>query len=326
MLSSWHTEILPKTSQELRLTLDLMRTTASLVMLSIAAITDWRNRRASDRLWIALGSLGIVLLAFEIAISGSLAEALTLVTISTLFFGIFFGKEMFQPDGIHFQPVRFASYLIAFSLLAYLIWHFEFARVEDASRFNHLLAVIAMYGLMHILYYAGVVRGGADAKAVMALATLFPAYPYLDGLPMFSVGEANRAAIEILYPFSLVVLTDAALLFVFVPLVFLVLNSAKGNVRFPLALFAVKVPIALIKPYYWVLQKVEDGMLKTSVVPWRDIDMEEQLQALRAFGVKEVWATPQFPFLVAILAGFIIAMIWGNLLLNFLLWILGTPL
>ena len=59
----------------------------------------------------------------------------------------------------------------------------------DSTYFRHLLAVPVLMLVIEVFYMLDIIRGGADAKSLMALAIMFPFYPKLDGIPLLEYSE-----------------------------------------------------------------------------------------------------------------------------------------
>ena len=112
--------------------LDIIRLLAGVIILTYASYTDIKTRRASNILWLILGSIGGILL---------------LVQYLTIGFG---DKTMY------------------------------------------LIFIPIMIGLVYLLFQLRLIFGGADAKALMALAILVPLHPTINQLPLW--GESLMPA------------------------------------------------------------------------------------------------------------------------------------
>ena len=119
----------------------------------------------------------------------------------------------------------------------------------------------------------------------------------------------------VFFPFAFVILVDSALLFLIVPLLFLARNAARGDVTMPRALFGYRVSLAGVPKHVWLMDRIENGKPVHVYFPRRAEDRDEQLRLLREHGFKRVWVTPQLPFVTAMLGGFVLAVVAGNLLL-----------
>lgn len=295
--------------------LDAARVAAGFGFLVLAAAMDVRERRVRDPVWVALGTLALLLVEVDLLHTGA-PPALHLVPAATavLFFGVFFGAEMFTEKGFRMRPLRLALYG-ATPVAILLAWT---AATDEAATgtFYRLLTMPGMIVVAHGLYEFGLLRGGADAKALMALALLFPGiYPSVAGLPIVSAPPAAEPILAVLFPFAFVVLVNAVLLALIVPVLLLARNAMRRTLRFPRALVGYPVPIAAVPRHVWLMDRVEDGRTVFRIMPPRTDDREEQLRLLRARGVDRVWVTPQIPFLLAMLGGYALAISLGNVLL-----------
>lgn len=294
--------------------LDLARVLVGLGFLLAAAGMDWRRRVVKDAVWIAMGTVALSLVEFDLLQQGA-PGSLHLLSVATaiLYFGVFLGEPIWGDEGIHLRPVRLLAYLSTPVLVvAAGVWS------EDPWRnlFWQLFTMPAMIVMAHGLYEFGMLRGGADAKAVMALGLLFPGtYPHVGSLPLLQTSPLVEPILAAWFPFAFVVLVNSALLVLVVPLLFLARNAAAGDARLPRALFGYRVPIDAVPKYVWSMDRIEGGKAVHVYFPRRKEDREEQVRLLRQHGYTKVWVTPQLPFIVAMLVGYALAVGVGNLLL-----------
>jgi hypothetical protein len=296
--------------------LDLARVALGLGFLAVAAAMDWRRRVVKDGVWIAMGAASLGLGQLDILLAG-LPPYLHLMGLATgvLYFGVFFGRPIWDEDGFHVRPPRFALFVLA-PVILFLVWRRSADDPIGLDAFWKLLTMPAMIVVAHGMYEFGLLRGGADAKAVMALALLFPGvYPAVGSLPLLRPLPAAASVLAVVFPFAFVVLVNSALLFLVVPLAFLARNLAAGDAKLPRALFGYRVPLDGVPKYAWLMDRIEDGKAVHTYFPRRAEDREEQLRLLREHGFEKVWVTPQLPFVTAMLVGFVLAVVVGNPLL-----------
>src|SRR5436309_15263360 len=74
-----------------------------------------------------------------------------------------------------------------------------------------------MLVLYQLMLRARLLAGGADAKCLMALTLLVPTYPNASPFPVFTADPRVQPAFQALFPFSFVVLVNAAVLQLVVP-------------------------------------------------------------------------------------------------------------
>lgn len=290
--------------------LDMSRLVVALAVMVAASYSDWRTRLASDLFWLFMGCVGLGLIAYETIVTGADSRYLLFVVpLGVVFFDIFWERKGILEDGIN--PVPLLFYLAAAISLAYLFLNFM-----HELYFWQLLDVLIMFVLLMLLYQVDVIKGGADAKALIALSMLFPVYPMIGHLPLV---QASSDLFALIFPFSLLVLFNAAILSLVVPLGLLVYNLAKRDVHFPAMLLGYRISIREAKKkFVWPMERVEEGELKFVYFPKEDEENERILAELSAFGAKRIWVTPKIPFLIFITAGVAVSAVVGNPVLAFM--------
>ncbi|HVL88491.1 MAG TPA: A24 family peptidase C-terminal domain-containing protein [Candidatus Thermoplasmatota archaeon] len=165
-------------------------------------------------------------------------------------------------------------------------------------------------GFILVLYRLHLIAGGADAKALVAAAVLVPFPLHLSGsLPL----------LESPTPASFATLGNALLAFLALPLVFFVRNLARGDLRFPHAFLGYRMEVdAAKRAHVWPMEAVVDGKLAAVRMPSRFEWEDEDYEALRQAGVERPWVTPKVPFMVPLLAGFVLAFFVGDVLFSLL--------
>ena len=227
-----------------KLLLDIIRLGVGTIILSYASYTDIKTRRASNMLWVIMGSIGAILLAVQYFTTG-------------------------------------------FDNILYLVF------------------IPIMIAFMYVLFRLKLIFGGADAKAIMALAILVPLEPAVLELPLWK---------ESVMPFSWVIFSNAIILFILIPLSLLIYNIIKGNVEFPYCVLGYKMGIEKAKQsFVWPLEKIKNGKRKFSYMP-KKFDTHAELKAFENEGIKEIWITPKIPFMIPLLAGFLASFFLGDIL------------
>jgi len=170
----------------------------------------------------------------------------------------------------------------------------------------YLIFIPVMIGLVYLFFQLRLIFGGADAKALMAIALLTPFHPFqmLTTYPLYPS----------FMPFSWAIFSNSIFLFLFIPLSLCFLNIVKGNIRFPHCFLGYKVTIEKAKKtFVWPLERFENETLKLTYVP-ASFDPSEQIKLFEKKGLKEIWVTPKIPFMIPLLAGFITAFFFGDIL------------
>lgn len=220
---------------------------------------------------------------------------------------------------------------VAFAPLALALTSLQFFLFPSQSWFIYVLSFGATSALSIVLFYAGA-WGGADAKALICLSLALPTYPVYLPQPFLSY-------VIPLFPITIfcnaVLLTALSVFYVITKNCFW-----KGRIRRRLfegfereskwrkvltILCGYKVETAELEKGGF-LYPIEDVYVgdggeterKLIVMP-KDEEREEIMErilnaARRGKLPKEVWVTPGLPFLVFITAGFIVALIFGDIL------------
>lgn len=184
---------------------------------------------------------------------------------------------------------------------------YEVAVLNKAILFLALFGVIFIILLAYLLYRMNA-YGGADAKALMCLAVIFPIYPELGEFPIVNTGFG-------VFAFS--VLANSV---IFAPLMMLglmfrnlILEGMSGFLKTPLYyITGYRIPVEKIRFHNLFEFVDEKGSLKRvrkAVEP-----SEEMITRLKKSKIKKVWVTPALPFIIFITFGYLIAILLGDLL------------
>lgn len=171
----------------------------------------------------------------------------------------------------------------------------------------YLIFIPIMIGLVYVFFQMRLIFGGADAKALMAIAILVPLEPAIGQLPLWKGS---------IMPFSWSIFSNSIIIFLFIPLSLLIFNIAKRNIQFPYALLGYKMNIKKAREeFVWPLEKIINGKRKFVYMP-KDFDINDEYDIFEKNGISEVWVTPKIPFMIPLLIGFIFAFIFGDILFN----------
>jgi preflagellin peptidase FlaK len=191
--------------------------------------------------------------------------------------------------------------------------------------------VLFIYALVYIIFRVGGF-GGADAKALIAIALMFPLYPVIE-----VAGMSFPIANNIMSPvFALSVLGNAVVLTVIVPLGMLAYNlltappgEVIGN---PIGAFTgYKAPVDRLKGKHLRLMhyyEETDGRVERRMT-FRGPDLDDEtlgeLAKWRGEGKigDKVWVTPKLPFLIPITLGFLAGIFYGDILMIIVSTLLG---
>lgn len=204
---------------------------------------------------------------------------------------------------------------------------YENLKYEKYSLYPLFISAGFIFILAYIPYQIGAI-GGADAKSLIVLSMIFPAYPAFQAfgyaLPL------NKPLYDI---FALSILGNSALLTIVVPIGLAAYNITKTGWRVdnPAYIFVgYKTKISkLAGKHIRLVQAFEvvDGRIQ-SYFKWGGVEINDktikELKNLEDLGLikDEVWVTPGLPFMISITMGFFMAAFYGDLmflLIKFLL-------
>jgi preflagellin peptidase FlaK len=223
---------------------NIIRLITGALILTYASYTDIKTRKASNILWLIMGTIGGILIVVQ-----------------------------------------------------YFTFGFEYL--------FDLIFIPLFIGFIYLLFQLRLIFGGADAKALMALTILVPTQPTINQLPLWE---------QSLMPAPWTIFANSIILFLFLPLALLIYNTAKTNIRFPHMLLGYKMTIKKARTkFVWPLEKIVDGKPKFVYMP-KEFDAENELKEFEKQGIKEIWVTPKVPFMIPLLAGFIVLFILGDIM------------
>ncbi len=275
---------------------DLFKVLLAITVMLAASRQDWRERMADDIHWAVMGLAGLALMAVHVAMEGLRWEYyLIIIATTVLFLDIFWDNEG-MGRALTMSPYAFALILLGAAVGVIGL---------DGMRYE-ILTPFILYWVFVLLYIFDVIKGGADAKCLIALAFLFPLYPDLWTLPL--LGLPSELA-QLLLPLPLMVLFLASVLSISILPYFLIRNIINRDIRFPQAFLGTRISIdSAEKGHYWPMERVrEDGSVEIRSAP-----QGEDFIALRQAGAELVWVTPKIPLLIPMTAALMIIIVLGN--------------
>jgi len=277
-----------------------------------SAVADWRAREVSDRLWQIMGTVGLVLGAL-IAEPGGWVPlgAWILVGAFTLqhMFAWTLGPRLERYEDL----VDLALYVLVVLAVAAAAIRFG---VGPSGVPYPTIALLFTVLVARGLFEAGLLFGGADAKAVMIAGILIPifAHPYL-------VSSSAVLPATAVLPFALNLLMDAALLSVVIPLGLAVRNASRGELRGWATFTGYTIPVReLPVRFVWVRNPMSsEGRAEEDEIETSEQDRQRRVRIAKELtgqGVDRVWVTPQIPYLVLLAVGALAALLAGNLVID----------
>jgi len=277
-----------------------------------ASVADLRAREVSDRLWQLLGVIGFAL-GFAVFGSGGTVPLLLWLLVGLLTLEHLVAWDDHLPKSWRPQADRLelAAYAASVAIVAIAVVRIG---IGPSAVPVGVIAVLATVLLARVLFEVGALYGGADAKALMISGLLVPTFSH----PLLASPVSPYALGAI--PFSIDLLTNAALLSVVVPVFLALRNLRRGEFAFPRGFTGYYLPVGdLPERFVWVRDPAA-GELPTSEDAETSAEDErvrrEVARRLAERGVRRVWVSPQLPFLVLMAAGAGAAILAGNLVLD----------
>jgi len=143
---------------------------------------------------------------------------------------------------------------------------------------------------------------------------LVPTYPDASPFPGFTADPRVQPAFQAIFPFSFVVLVDAAVLQLVVPVGLFIYNLTRGDIGIQ-SFLGYRAPLDPFPKHVRLMERITDrGEHVVVLRPKRESDPTPEIVKLRAAGIRRAWVTPWVPFMVPLLGGFLLAFLAGNLL------------
>lgn len=277
-----------------------------------AAFADWRDREVSDHLWQVMGALGLVLGVWLFSSGGILPVAIWVLV------GGFTLQHMFAWT---FGP-RFERFEDLFDLALYLFVIIVVALasirygVGSSAVPYAVIALLVTVLFARAAFEAGLLFGGADAKALMIAGILIPVY----SSPLLYAPMAVVRVNSIL-PFPLSVLMDAALFSAAIPIAVVARNAYRGELNGWKSFTGYTIPVReLPQRYVWIRNPMSrDARAEEEEIETSEQDRQRRVRVARELaerGVERVWVTPQIPYLVLLAIGVVTALLAGNLVVD----------
>ena len=287
-------------------TLTALQLASSMLILGYASVLDWRTRRVGNLYWILLSIMAIVLLCARVLADDEPVEYLLILVPVLAVLADIYGPFGESDGAARFVPLLLYGVAIGSTVYLAHMW-------IDNIYFAHLLTIPVMMIAIVVMYMLDIIRGGADAKALVAISVMFPFYPDIGSFPMI---EAINAFAEVVFPFSFVVLVNAAIIVAFTPIAFAAKNLAAGEFEFPFGFLGYRLDAETAKSSkVWLMERMEDGAHRRFTRPQRDEELEEEVDKLMTAGHKRIWVTPKVPFIIPITLSLVFTTVVGNILL-----------
>ncbi len=277
---------------------------AALSAFLIASCQDLQTREVSDLLWIFSGLVGVVISAVMLLGNGSDAfpAVLAILFPAFLFADIFLDWDtLFRRNG---KMLRYAAGALCGISTLYSVYSLPSVASVDIAASESLWILFIL-----LLFYIDVIRGGADAKALVSLVLLFPVYP----VPV--MGRIPPSFESFTFPFFLNVLLLAAVLSLLVPVFLFFRNASRGDVSIPRMFVGFRKDVASVNmEKEWLMESPDESGRPVRLKRLGRADEEETLDRIRSIGWKTVWVSPKIPFIVFLTAGLVLTLLSGSVI------------
>jgi preflagellin peptidase FlaK len=267
----------------------------TIAVLVSASVGDWKKREVSNVHWAVLGAAALALtFTLSIYLTGFRWEYIFLAAGTVMILiDILWDKE--------FNP------LIFYGAMAVLFVVPLFPNISEDIMLAW--ASVPLCFIFYVgLYYAGIIRGGADVKCLIALSIMFPIYPQFLGLPLISI---PNNFFPLLFVCSVSIMFIAALMVTPLVLYFIAKNAKKKKKK-KRTFTGYRMEISEAeRSSVWPLEDIVDGNLVSTKIP-KDDDTAEVYSRLREAGREDVWVTPMIPFVIMITAATAFVILIGS--------------
>ncbi|MEM0160402.1 MAG: A24 family peptidase C-terminal domain-containing protein [Thermoplasmata archaeon] len=280
--------------------ISVIRFIIGAIILLIAAYQDYKSRLVSSILWVLMAIAGISILSYQLIFVFDNSFALYFIPVILLLFFEWY-VELSKNVRILINGIGFVLSIMLLSLSFNL------------STFSVFLIILIIL-VAKLFYIKKILKGKADAKALMSIAILVPYYPAL--FTIYSLPSINRNIAQVTFPFAIEVLMNAAVTAVLYVLYLFFFNVSKRDIGFPEMFLGYKLKIGdFKKKHVWLLERIDDGGTHyLSLTPDESAENSE-LEKFRVRNIEKVWVQPQIPFVVFMLIGFILAFLFDDLYL-----------
>jgi preflagellin peptidase FlaK len=291
--------------------IDIMRIIFGMAFFCYASYTDLKTRKVKNQVWMVMGFTGGIFLLLQLFLEKRSWEYfLIFVPLGILYASMFIDyKPLYDKDN---KSLNFK--LIILFMVGIIVLIYQFYKLAGDTYFYQLLTIPILIVFFFILYQLGILHGGADTKALMTIAIFVPFYPDFFIFPLLEFSSERVAnAMELFFPFAILVLMNSVLFLVWAFLGLLIYNSTKGDFGIPEMLLGYKMEINDVeKKFVWPMERIVDGERVMVLLPRKNDT--ESLEKLKELDLKRIWVTPKIPFIVFLAAGFAISAFIGNVL------------
>ena len=280
---------------EILIAAGLIVTTAVLVS---ASMHDLRSREVPDIHWAIICIAGLVLLTAAAFDGGVTIQRMMILAGACLVVAdILYDKERSPVV----DTVFYAAVAVSFAVP--IITTLEDTFVQNT------LAIPICYMLFVILFYAGVLVGGADVKCLISLAIIFPMYPAAYGIPVIDIPAADMIPSIVSFPLTVLLYASVISMLLMIPMA--VRNIRRGDTEFPNMLLGYRIDAGEAEELYvWPMAEKK----KKGVSPEDTDGAGKASTSAPESSDGKIWVTPKIPFILPITAAVVITAVIGNVI------------
>lgn len=278
--------------------------------LFLASAYDVRTREVPDTVWRVLGLAGGATIAIALYQPNTFVPLVAWLVVAAFAFQHFFPWTDLLPSGSE-RFTSIAEVVIALGAVASTTGLAILYGVGPTGVPIAVIAALVVTVFARALFESVSWIGGADAKALMAMAMALPIY----ATPAALFGSGSFLQVV---PFPLNALTNTALLTLLIPVYLALRNASSHEFKWSTGFTSFSLEVSLLPSrYVWV----DDPALppRTSSVQSESAAedrarRDRQSRELRTLGIERVRVTPQLPFVFLLALGAVLTLLAGNLL------------
>ena len=265
----------------------------------MAARSDIRTREVPDVYWVLISTAGSAGGAAVCILGGSPWWE----SLAVAFAQLLFMYSVLCETRIPYYLLEGAAVFLAGALMTY-------GSGDPGTEAGAASVLFCMF--YHLLYGLGIVRGGADAKCLMALSIAIPSLPEYLMAPNEHVPDI---LMKVFSP-SVSVLFMSSVLSVAGVMVYCLIRN-RGSF-FPGSTHGYMMPVGDVRgSFVWPSEDICDGVRTRCQIP-DDDDVSEICDRFEEAGEEEIYVTPMVPFILPMAVSLILVLLVGDPLLSVL--------
>lgn len=267
---------------------------STFLVLCSASYSDHRSREVSDVHWAVIGGIGLLGNFLIQYVSGNVVPGVLFLISGSLFLASILG--CFGKADSGFEAISLA---IAGATAFFYHGNLSILACSVAVLFG---------GVYHLFYILGIVRGGADAKCLMAIGLVIPCYP----VSIYGSIPDVPDIVTLVFAPSFSALFVASLVSVAGCMLFCAVKNIGSGSGLRVCLHTYSIPLeGAEKRFVWLVERPACSG-EESYIPIDDQDVSEILEQFRGEGRENIRVTPMIPFIIPLTVGFVVTVLFGS--------------